>query len=135
MGKKRKHEDTSICLYRLEIEESLKKVMDAGPMPEKKAEGTKPSGPQRYQEGHKSGRRPKSSGRGGDGFFHFIGVVPLSDVFFPPFHSVVPLIAQALKLTSITFSPGTSSGRCRWGAEVLVNVLGNVGQSRTPDAL
>ena len=38
----RKHEDTSIPLYPLTIEEALKKVMNAGPIPEK-ASGTTPS--------------------------------------------------------------------------------------------
>ncbi|MCH7577095.1 MAG: hypothetical protein IH822_04795 [Chloroflexi bacterium] len=42
---KRKHEDTSISLHPLTIDEALKKAMDAGPLPKKKAEDTKPSAP------------------------------------------------------------------------------------------
>ena len=44
MPDKRKHEDTSVSLHPLTIEEALKKAMDAGPLPKKKKAGdTKPS--------------------------------------------------------------------------------------------
>lgn len=61
-AKKRKHEDTSVSLHPLTIDEALKKAMDAGPLPKKKAEGTKPSAPLPSPADHKSARRRKSSG-------------------------------------------------------------------------
>ena len=39
-AKKRKHEDTSISLHPLTVEEALKKAMEAGPLPKKKAGDT-----------------------------------------------------------------------------------------------
>ncbi len=57
MSKKRKHEDTSISLHPLTIDEALKKGMDAGPLPKKKAGDTKPSARSPSAEDHRSARR------------------------------------------------------------------------------
>lgn len=60
--KKRKHEDTSISLHPLTIDEALKKAMDAGPLPKKRAEDTKPSARPPSSADRRSARRRKSSG-------------------------------------------------------------------------
>ena len=59
---KRTHKDTSVSLHPLTIEEALKKAMDAGPLPKKKAEDTKPSAPPPSAEDRRNARRRKSSG-------------------------------------------------------------------------
>lgn len=63
-AKKRKHEDTSVSLHPLTIEAALKKAMEAGPFPKKKAEGTKPSAlhlPQKIVEALAVGNLPADS--------------------------------------------------------------------------
>lgn len=52
--KRTKHEDTSISLHPLTIDEALKKAMDAGPLPKKKAGDTKPSAPPPSAADHRS---------------------------------------------------------------------------------
>ncbi len=54
--------NTPISLHPLDVEQALKKIMDAGPMPEKRIEDTKPSGHRRSAKGHESDQRQSPSG-------------------------------------------------------------------------